>query len=101
MVPSLKAFGLAEFSEGQKNMGRSSPIQLGMDSPKSSSAQQPRSGPGKSEQSAPRRPSPPCPPWCCIRRAVQRDPLRESGPGQDASAVHLARAAFARTSGSH
>ena len=54
MVPSLKAFGLAEFSEGQKNTGRSSPIQLGVDSPKSSSAQQP----GRSEQSAPRRPGP-------------------------------------------
>ena len=58
MVPSLKAFGLAEFSEGQKNTGRSSPIQLGVDSPKSSSAQQPGCGPGRSEQSAPRRPGP-------------------------------------------
>lgn len=55
MVPSLKAFGLAEFSKGQKNMGQSHshPAWRGQSQiPLCPAAQV---GPGERERSTPRR----------------------------------------------
>lgn len=58
MVPSLKAFGLAEFSEGQKNTGRSRLHPARRGQPQIPLRPAAQAGPGESERSAPRRPSP-------------------------------------------
>lgn len=56
MVPSLKAFGLAEFSEGQKNTGQSHSHSARCGQPQIPLCPAAQVGPGESERSAPRRP---------------------------------------------
>ena len=106
MVPSLKAFGLAEFSKGQKNMGQSHshPAWRGQSQiPLCPAAQV---GPGERERSTPPQAWPGCVlgcvvsgGWCSVILCRNPDPAGCSG--NHASAVHLARAASARTWGSH
>lgn len=104
MVPSLKAFGLAEFSKGQKNMGwsHSHPAWRGQ-----SQSPLPSSPGGAWREGAEHPPQawPGCVlgrvvsgGWCSVILCRNPDPARCTG--NHASAVHLARAASARTWGS-
>lgn len=86
-VQSSKTFGLADFSgmtpKDRKTLAGVVPIQLGMDSPKSFSAQQPRQGPEEGGWCARHRPFPVCVLLSYyIRRSMQCDPLQEAGYGQ-------------------